>query len=130
MKRILAAISFLLFASSFCLAHEKDKKHYVYLQDPNDLTNPYNFYEYQIIKDDYGREVAYLNFYYNVPLSDFPDITRLQRDYLIYSKGEITKVKASKTKENQYEWSGKPTTIADIYKKAGIIIPSMVKKDG
>jgi len=85
----------------------------------------------QIVKDDLGREVAYLTLYFNVPLASIPDITRLQRDFLIYSKGEITKVKASDSKEKQYEFSNVKTTIGDIYRKAGIIIPSAeVKKVG
>ena len=77
----------------------------------------------QIIKDKSGRELGYLTLYYNIPLADMPDITRLQRDYLIYFKGEITKVVASEVKEKQYEFSGKTTTIEEIYKKAGIVIP-------
>ncbi len=79
----------------------------------------------QIIKDKTGRNIGTLVFYLNIPLADFPDMTKLQRDYLIYYKGDITKVVASETKEKQYEFSGKTTTIGDIYKKAGIIIPGV-----
>jgi len=80
----------------------------------------------QIVKDEIGREVAYLTLYFNVPLATIPDITKLQRSFLIYSKGELTKVKASDIKEKQYEFSGKTTTIAEIYKKAGVILPNGV----
>lgn len=79
----------------------------------------------QIIKDKRGRDIATLVFYLNIPLADIPDITRLQRDYLIYYKGEITKVVASEVKEAQYEFSGETTTIGEIYKKAGIFIPGV-----
>lgn len=79
----------------------------------------------QLIKDKRGRNIATLVFYLNIPLADFPDMTKLQRDYLIYYKGEITKVVASEVKEQQYEFSGKTTTIGNIYKKAGIIIPGV-----
>ena len=79
----------------------------------------------QIIKDGYGRELARLILYYNVPLATIPDITSLQKKFVIYSKGELTKVRASDIKTAQYEFSGEPTTIADIYKKAGIIIPGV-----
>ena len=78
----------------------------------------------QIIKDEIGREIIYLVLYFNTPLAEISDITRLQRDFLIYSKGEITKVKASDVKTKQYEFSGKKTTIADIFKKMGMIIPN------
>ena len=79
----------------------------------------------QLIKDKKGRNIGTLVFYLNIPLADFPNMTRLQRDYLIYYKGEITKVVASEVKEKQYEFSGKPVTIGDIYKKAGIMIPGV-----
>ena len=77
----------------------------------------------QIIKDDLGKEVAYLVFYLNIPLANLSDLTRLQRDYLIYSKGEVTKVKASDIKTEQYEFSGEPTTLGDLFKKVGMLIP-------
>ena len=78
----------------------------------------------QIIKDEYGKEIAYLNLYFNVPLANIPDITKLQTSYLVYSKAEITKVKASDIKTKQYEFSGETTTIADIFKKIGLIPPN------
>ena len=78
----------------------------------------------EIIKDEYGKEIAYLTLYFNVPLSNISDITKLQKNYLIYSKGEITKVKASDSKTEQYEFSGETTTIADIFKKIGLVIPN------
>jgi hypothetical protein len=77
----------------------------------------------QIIKDDLGKEVAYLVFYLNIPLANLNDLTRLQRDYLIYSKGEVTKVKASDIKTEQYEFSGETTTLGDLLRKAGMLIP-------
>ena len=52
-KKIALLIIFLLSSLSYCLAHDEDKSHYAYLQDPNDLINPNDFYEYQIIKNDY-----------------------------------------------------------------------------
>jgi len=77
----------------------------------------------QTIKDEKGIQIAHLVFYLNIPLANIPDLTKLQRDYLIYSKGEMIKVKASDVKEQQYEFSGQTTTIEEIYKKVGIVIP-------
>jgi len=74
----------------------------------------------QIIKDELGKEVAYLVLYFNVPLANIPDITRFQRDFLVYSKGEMRKVKAS----DKYEISGKTITIGDLLKKIGMPIPN------
>ena len=50
MKKAVTTAFLLIFSLLFCLAHDKDKSHYVYLQDPNDLINPNIFYEYMIIK--------------------------------------------------------------------------------
>ena len=77
----------------------------------------------QIIKDEIGREIAYLVFYFNTPLSNISDITKLQRDYLIYSKGKIIKVRTSDIKTKQYEFSGEKLTIADLCKRVGMVIP-------
>ncbi len=64
MKKIILLMFLLLFSLSFCLAHDEDKSHYVYLQDPNDLINPNGFYEYMIIKNDHLSHLAY-KFYYD-----------------------------------------------------------------
>jgi len=42
---------------------------------------------------------------------------------LIYSKGEILKVRASDIKTKQYEFSGKTLTIGELLKKIGMPIP-------
>lgn len=63
-KKTVTLIFLLLFSLSFCLAHDGDKSHYVYLQDPADLINPNGFYEYMIIKDDYLSHLAY-KFYHD-----------------------------------------------------------------
>jgi len=76
----------------------------------------------EIIKDELGKEVAYLVLYFNVPIANINDITRLQRDFIVYYKGEITKVKNIKTE--QYEFSGKKLTIGDLLKKVGMVIPN------
>lgn len=77
----------------------------------------------QIIKDELGKTVAYLVLYFNIPIANINDITRLQRDFIVYSKGEMTKVKASDVKTKQYEFSGKKITIGDLLKKVGVPIP-------
>ena len=78
----------------------------------------------QIVKDEIGREIAYLTLYFNVPLANIPDITRLQREFLVYSKGEITKVKASDVYKDKYEWSGEKLTIGELFKRTGVVIPN------
>jgi len=78
----------------------------------------------QIIKDGLGKKIAYLVLYFNVPIANINDITRLQREFLIYSKGEIIKVKSSDVKTKQYDFSGETMTIGDLLKKMGMVIPN------
>ncbi len=64
MRTIIQFLIIVLFLVSNCIAGDKSKSYYVYLQDPNDLINTDNFYEYQIIKNDYLSKIAY-RFYGN-----------------------------------------------------------------
>jgi hypothetical protein len=77
----------------------------------------------EIIKDDSGRELGYLTLYCNVPLASIPDITKLQKSFLIHTKGEVIKVKPADIKTKKYELSGEKTTIEDLFKRMGAIIP-------
>jgi len=72
----------------------------------------------------FDERLAYLVLYFNVPIANISDITRLQRDFIVYSKGEINKVKPSNIKTKQYEFSGKTMTIGDLLKKMGVPIPN------
>jgi len=59
MKNIVTKAFIFIVSLSFCLAHEKGESHYVYLQNPSDLINPQNFYEYRIIRNDHLSHLAY-----------------------------------------------------------------------
>jgi len=59
MKHIAIKTFLLIVSMSFCWAHEKGESHYVYLQNPNDLINPQNFYEYRIIRNDHLSHLSY-----------------------------------------------------------------------
>jgi hypothetical protein len=59
MKNITTKAFLIIVSISFCWAHEKGESHYVYLQNPNDLINPQNFYEYRIIRNDHLSHLAY-----------------------------------------------------------------------
>lgn len=65
----------------------------------------------EIILDDYGKELAYIVYYLNSPLALAKDLTKLQRDYLIYSKSGIEKVKKS------YIISGETMTVEELLKR-------------
>lgn len=74
----------------------------------------------EIILDD-GKEVAYCVFYLNTPLANIGDITKLQRDYLLYSKGEIigrlNSGSSDADKKKQYIVSGQKMTMSDVIKR-------------
>jgi len=59
MKSIATKVFLIIVSISFCWAHGKGESHYVYLQNPSDLINPQNFYEYRIIRNDHLSHLAY-----------------------------------------------------------------------
>lgn len=74
----------------------------------------------EIFKDEYGREVGYCVYYLNTPLAEISKMTRLQRDYLLYSKVNLKAVMKGKAKESSYIISGKTMTVKDIMERFGI----------
>ena len=76
----------------------------------------------EILSTDEGKEVAYIVYYLKQPLGDVSELTRLQRDYLLYSKGEITEIKGSTTKSgttrklNKYSVSNEKVKLGDFLK--------------
>ena len=71
----------------------------------------------EVFADDSGKEIAFYVFYFNTPLTNVKDITKLQRDYLVYSKGNIHKVVKGKQKEAKYVLSGETMTIKQLLEK-------------
>lgn len=71
----------------------------------------------ELFKDDYGREVAYLVLYMNIPLADIKDITHLQRDYIIYSKTDLPKIIKGEARKKKYIISGQKMTIKQAFEK-------------
>ncbi|MHA1408714.1 MAG: hypothetical protein ACTSQY_00100 [Candidatus Odinarchaeia archaeon] len=74
----------------------------------------------EVFKDDLGREVAYLVFYLNVPLSDIGKMTKLQREYLLYAKAHLKKIVAGEKKKAGYMVSGEKMTLKEFLDRMGI----------
>jgi len=74
----------------------------------------------QVFVDEAGREVGYLYFYLDVPLADIKNMTKLQRDYLIYAKGELKKIVAGKSKEDRYILTGQKMTAKEFLDRMGV----------
>lgn len=66
----------------------------------------------EIIRDESGREIAQMVFYLNIPLATINDITKLQRDYLIYSKTGVIPAK-----KDSYVVSGETMTVEELLKR-------------
>lgn len=67
----------------------------------------------EIITDELGNDLAYVVYYLNSPLALAKDLTKLQRDYLIYSKSGIHSVKKGKS----YILSGETMTVEELLKR-------------
>ena len=107
--------------------HPKGFYQVLKMKDVHDISNFVLDTSYQkrevieeVFVDESGREVAYLYFYLNIPLSDIKNMTKLQRDYLIYAKGEMPKISAGKQKESGYIISGQKMTVKDFLDKMGV----------
>lgn len=70
----------------------------------------------EVFEDNRGREIAQVVYYLKVPLSDISKITKLQRDYLIYSKGNLQKL-TKKQIEDKYVRSGETMTYLDLLRR-------------
>ena len=73
----------------------------------------------EILTDESGKEMAYIVYFLNQPLTTVKDMTRLQRDYLIFSKGVVHNVSKERAKEDKYIISGQKTTVGDFLKRFG-----------
>jgi hypothetical protein len=71
----------------------------------------------EIIRDDLGKELGILYLYLNVPFAEIKDITSLQRDFMVYTKGELPKVLKGDSKEREYTISGEKTTVRELMRK-------------
>ena len=67
----------------------------------------------EIIRDNQGKEIAQIVYYLNTPLALYKDLTKLQRDYLVYSKFGLE----AKRSTDQYVVSGETMTIEELLKR-------------
>jgi len=74
----------------------------------------------EIFEDDSGKELAYVVFYLNQELAPLDKLTKLQRRYLIYSKGHITPATLGDIKKGKYSISGETMTVQDLLNKFGV----------
>jgi len=68
----------------------------------------------EIFKDEAGKEVASIYLYLNVPLAEMGDITKLQRDFMIYSKLHLGKIVKGEARKQKYSISGEKMTIKQV----------------
>ena len=66
-----------------------------------------------VFRDDFGKELGYILLVLKQPLVDITKITRLQRDFVLYTKGELPKIIKGEAKKDKYIISGKKMTLKD-----------------
>ena len=71
----------------------------------------------QVFKDDLGKELGYLILFLNKPLADAKDITKLQRDFMVFSKGELPKIVKGDIKKPKYIISGEKMTVKEVFER-------------
>jgi len=71
----------------------------------------------EIFKNDIGKELGYMILFLNQPLADIKDITKLQRDFVIYTKGEFPKIIKGDKVKNKYVISGQKMTVKEVMEK-------------
>lgn len=74
----------------------------------------------EIFNTESGQEIAFFVFYLNQNLASIGDLTKLQKRFLLYSKGHIRQVIAGKIKEDKYDISGETMTVQDLLDKFGV----------
>jgi hypothetical protein len=75
----------------------------------------------EIFSDDMGREVAYIVYILKQPLATIDKITKLQRDYVIYTYTHIPQIIAGKAKEKKYSVSGETMTMEEFKERFGYV---------
>lgn len=78
----------------------------------------------EILTDESGREVYNIVYYLKQPLAKVKDITKLQRDYLLYAGGIIRGLR----KGEKYMVSGKTMTMEDLLKNFGVNTEKYAKR--
>lgn len=68
----------------------------------------------EILSDYNGRELAYSVYYLNVPLAEASRLTPLQKNYLLYSKGNLSKFSELDRKKKDYSVSGEEMTLREL----------------
>jgi len=68
----------------------------------------------EIVEDSLGREIAYITYYLKVPLADTSKLTDLQRNYLVYTKGKLSKWSEEDLKNLSYSKSGDEMTLGEL----------------
>lgn len=76
----------------------------------------------EVFDTDSGHEVAFLIFYLNQSLASIGDLTKLQKRFLLYSKGNIHSVLTGEAKKNKYSISGETMTVQDLLDQFGVDI--------
>ena len=74
----------------------------------------------EIFTDAIGREVAMFVVYLNQPISEIGQMTKLQRDYLIYASGNLRKILKGEAINDKYSKTGEVMTVKELIEQFGV----------
>ena len=74
----------------------------------------------EVFQDATGKEIGLCVYYLNIPLTELKNMTRLQRDYLVYSKIHLKSFMRGKAKEDGYIFSDQKMTLKEFLERMGI----------
>jgi hypothetical protein len=71
----------------------------------------------EVFRNEFGKELGYMLLVLKQPLADVTEITRLQRDFVLYTKGELPKIIKGEAKKDKYVISGKKMTLKEVFER-------------
>lgn len=74
----------------------------------------------EVFSDDLGREVAYMMIVLNQPLDKIGKMTKLQRDYVVYSKDKLPQIIKGDKVKKRMSISGETMTIKEFLEEFGL----------
>lgn len=71
----------------------------------------------ELFLDSYGREIAYCMYYLKIPLAELKNLTKLQREYVVYTRLNSKSILEGDIKSSKYVKSGEEMSMKEFLEK-------------
>lgn len=71
----------------------------------------------EVFRDEFGKELGYMLLFLKQSLVDMKDITKLQRDFMLYTSGDLPKIIRGEAVKDKYIISGKKMTVKEVFER-------------